>query len=430
MLAPPTRCRNSRLTRKANSSTRLPGCSGVRRAHFGKTPAIEAVSRIERLVVERLAADGFYQQHAARSRLSPTRMLTSPLTDRPTRDPAAAILAAVVGEGERRWRELVKRFDAELFAWGTDAFTWLAIEELARSADRANLLADASRGRETRRFAHAVVKAQLGRVSDATTRAPFADLTESLTGSFRSSVLFWKRQGGPKGDLVDDEFGRVLQVPGWSNIFTQPIINRIEMLSTGVRTDIGIKVFGPDLDTVVTVCRKIESEVKSVAGARDVVAAPIMGKGYLRSPSTKRARLRHLGRDVQTEIEMGAGRPGGHLVEDRDRLPIAQRACIAKTSAGAAARQGERRHAHNPKDESRRAGQSAGRSRRTRRARHAARDTRLIPLSRADVASSKAAMIRSENAAAQSAQLAGARRRLRRGGQTRVAQRVLFRRPR
>ena len=42
--------------------------------------------------------------------------------------------------------------------------------------------------------------------------------------------------------------GRVLQVPGWSNIFTQPIINRIEMLSTGVRTDIGVKVFGPDLD--------------------------------------------------------------------------------------------------------------------------------------------------------------------------------------
>ncbi len=49
--------------------------------------------------------------------------------------------------------------------------------------------------------------------------------------------------------------GRVLQVPGWSNIFTQPIINRIEMLSTGVRTDIGVKVFGPDLETIDRVCK-------------------------------------------------------------------------------------------------------------------------------------------------------------------------------
>ena len=80
---------------------------------------------------------------------------------------------------------------------------------------------------------------------------------------------------------MDDEFGRVLQVPGWSNIFTQPIVNRIEMLSTGVRTDIGIKVFGPDLETITRVCREIEAAVKPVAGARDVVAAPIMGKGYV-----------------------------------------------------------------------------------------------------------------------------------------------------
>ena len=72
-------------------------------------------------------------------------------------------------------------------------------------------------------------------------------------------MFFWPRQTGPKGDLVDDEMGRVLQVPGWSNIFTQPIINRIEMLSTGVRTDIGVKVFGPDLDTIDRTCKEIEA---------------------------------------------------------------------------------------------------------------------------------------------------------------------------
>ena len=59
------------------------------------------------------------------------------------------------------------------------------------------------------------------------------------------------------------------------------MINRIEMLSTGVRTGIGIKVFGPDLDTVDRVCKQVEAAVKPVPGARDVVATPIMGKGYL-----------------------------------------------------------------------------------------------------------------------------------------------------
>src|SRR5436190_19184641 len=75
--------------------------------------------------------------------------------------------------------------------------------------------------------------------------------------------------------------GRVLQVPGWTNIFTQPIINRIEMLSTGVRTDIGVKVFGPNLDIIDRVSKDIEAALKPLDGARDVVAAQVMGKGYL-----------------------------------------------------------------------------------------------------------------------------------------------------
>src|SRR5207249_10274372 len=114
-------------------------------------------------------------------------------------------------------------------------------------------------------------------------------LREELEKPFKDSVFLWQRQSGPKGDLVDDEMReRVLQVPGWGNTLTQPIINRIDMLSTGVRTDIGIKVFGPDLETIDRVCKEVEAVLKpvdehrkGVAGARDVIAAPIMGKGYI-----------------------------------------------------------------------------------------------------------------------------------------------------
>src|SRR6185436_16595678 len=137
-----------------------------------------------------------------------------------------------------------------------------------------------SQGEDVERFRVAADKIQFGKDHESAALQPFVQMHQELEKSFKDRVFFWQRQSGPKGDLVDDEFGRVLQVPGWSNIFTQPIINRIEMLSTGVRTDIGVKVFGPDLDTVTRVCQQIEAAVKPITGARDVVAAPTMGKGY------------------------------------------------------------------------------------------------------------------------------------------------------
>ena len=119
--------------------------------------------------------------------------------------------------------------------------------------------------------------------------------------------------------------GRVLQVPGWSNIFTQPIINRIEMLSTGVRTDIGVKVFGPDLETIDRVCKDIEVVLKPISGSRDVIAAPIMGKGYLQIDIDREAAARYAitVEDIQNEIEVAlAGRAVTYTVEKRDRFPV------------------------------------------------------------------------------------------------------------
>src|SRR4029077_8859776 len=154
---------------------------------------------------------------------------------------------------------------------------------------------------------------------------PFVALQVNLVQSFRDKVFLWPRKTGPKGDLVDDEMGRVLQVPGWSNIFTQPIINRIEMLSTGVRTDIGVKVFGPDLDTIDRVCKDIEAALKPLNGARDTIASPIMGKGYLQIDIDREAAARYgiSVEDIQNEIEVAiAGRAVTFTVEKRDRFPV------------------------------------------------------------------------------------------------------------
>jgi Cu(I)/Ag(I) efflux system membrane protein CusA/SilA len=294
------------------------------------SPAEEVVGRVQNRTTDALAKQGLVTDPSAtlevrESRWSKARAGVREALgrDRPTL--AAATLKTLEAERTRLWRERVATVNWELFDRGIEAFTWFALEECVKAAQSKGLLAGAERGAEAERFATAAFHVQVGKPHDPAAFPAFGELRAELEKPFRESVAFRQRTGGPKGDLVDDEFGRVLQVPGWSNIFTQPIVNRIEMLSTGVRTDIGIKVFGPDLDTVTRVCAQIEAAVKPVAGARDVVAAPIMGKGYLEITidRQKAARFGVSVEDVQTEIETAlGGRVVTYTVEDRDRFPI------------------------------------------------------------------------------------------------------------
>jgi Cu(I)/Ag(I) efflux system membrane protein CusA/SilA len=121
-------------------------------------------------------------------------------------------------------------------------------------------------------------------------------------------VFFWPRSTGPKGDLVDDEMS--LQVRGWSNIFTQPIINWIEMLSTGVRTDIGVKVFGPIWRRLTASASKSKRQLSpSKKGSRDVIAAPIMGKGYIDIQIKREEAVRHHRRRRANRDRNGSRRP-------------------------------------------------------------------------------------------------------------------------
>ncbi|MBA4020663.1 MAG: silver transporter [Pirellula sp.] len=235
------------------------------------------------------------------------------------------LLKATEQYRHEQWEEHVRHVNWELFDQGAEAFGWYAMQELAKGAQGAELLDAAPRGPDAARFAAASLQGQLGRANDAADAEPLLPINETAARRFHDQVFLWQRQTGPKGDLVDDEMGRVLQVPGWSNIFTQPIINRIEMLSTGVRTDIGVKVFGPDLDTIDRVCKDIEAVLKPINGSRDVIASPIMGKGYLQVDINRLAAARYgiSIEDVQNEIEVAlAGRAVTFTVEKRERFPV------------------------------------------------------------------------------------------------------------
>ena len=238
---------------------------------------------------------------------------------------AGELLKAVDKERARQWQNHVKHVNWELFDEGIREFCWYALEEIVKGAKSAGQLEGTLHAAEADMFAIAVLDEQLGKPFDTEAIQPFIALREALERDFRKRVFFWRRETGPKGDLVDDEMGRVLQVPGWGNIFIQPIINRINMLSTGVRNDIGVKVFGPDLDTINRVCREVEAALKPLNGARDVFAGQIMGKGYLQIDidREKAARYGISIEDVENEIEVAlAGRAITYTVENRDRFPV------------------------------------------------------------------------------------------------------------
>ena len=84
-------------------------------------------------------------------------------------------------------------------------------------------------------------------------------------------------------------------------------------------------MFGPDLASITEVCQRIEAAVRPIAGARDVVAAPIMGKGYL-EVTVNRQKAAQFGvsvEDVQSEIETAlGGRVVTYTVENRERFPV------------------------------------------------------------------------------------------------------------
>ncbi|GJQ20631.1 MAG: cation efflux system protein [Bacteroidia bacterium] len=132
------------------------------------------------------------------------------------------------------------------------------------------------------------------------------------------------RPGITKNDIIA-ELDAKLQIPGVRNGWTQPIINRINMLATGVRTDLGIKIFGPDLDTLERLAIETERIVSRIRGAADVYAERTQGGLFLDIDIKREAVARYgitVG-DVQDLIETAIGGENiGSVIEGRQRFPI------------------------------------------------------------------------------------------------------------
>lgn len=164
------------------------------------------------------------------------------------------------------------------------------------------------------------VLGKAGRASTATDNSPI---------SMIETIIMLKphdqwREGITKSDIIKELDGK-LQIPGVVNGWTQPIINRINMLSTGIRTDVGIKVYGQNLDTLAAVSERVKSALEGTAGITDLYVEPITGGKYL-SIDVRREDLGRYGLnvdDVNQTVETAlGGAPIGQTVEGRQRFSI------------------------------------------------------------------------------------------------------------
>jgi len=120
------------------------------------------------------------------------------------------------------------------------------------------------------------VLGKAGRANTATDNSPI-NMVETIV--LLKPKYEW-RKGIKKEDIIN-ELNAKLQIPGVVNGWTQPIINRINMLSTGIRTDVGLKVYGQNLDTIAALSTQMKKALQGIPGVKDIYVDPITGGKYL-----------------------------------------------------------------------------------------------------------------------------------------------------
>ncbi len=148
------------------------------------------------------------------------------------------------------------------------------------------------------------------------------------TEMFETTIRFKPRSQWPSGKTQDqliDEMNAALTIPGLANLWVQPIRNRIDMLSTGIKSPVGIKIAGPDLKVIEKIGEQVEATVKAVPGTRSAYAERVRGGRYI-EVHIDRVRAARFGlslADVQQVVALAIGGENvGETVEGLQRFPI------------------------------------------------------------------------------------------------------------
>lgn len=164
------------------------------------------------------------------------------------------------------------------------------------------------------------VLGKAGRASTATDNAPIS-MIETII--MLKPQREW-REGITKSDIIN-ELNEKLSMPGVINSWTQPIVNRINMLSTGIRTDVGVKIYGQHLDSINVLAQEFKNQLQGLPGVADLYVEPIVGGKYV-DIQVKKNEIGRYGLsvdDINVFIETALGGMNATTtVEARERYPV------------------------------------------------------------------------------------------------------------
>jgi Cu(I)/Ag(I) efflux system membrane protein CusA/SilA len=161
---------------------------------------------------------------------------------------------------------------------------------------------------------------KIGRAETATDPAPLTMVETTIQLKPRNE---WRP--GMTVDKLKQELNGLVQIPGLTNAWVMPIKNRIDMLATGIKTPVGIKVAGPDLDEIQAIGRRIEEVLKPVPGTASVYSERVVGGRYVTVDIDRQAAARFALNiaDVQEVVRTAlGGMRVAQTVEGLERYPI------------------------------------------------------------------------------------------------------------
>lgn len=164
------------------------------------------------------------------------------------------------------------------------------------------------------------VLGKAGRASTATDNSPISMIETIILLKPKNE---WR--AGMTKDKIINELNSRLQIPGVTNGWTQPIINRINMLSTGIRTDVGLKVYGQSLDSIYAFAQILKKALEGIAGIKDLYVEPVTGGKYI-DITVKREEIGRYGLSVDEVNRVIESALGGMklttTIEGRQRFSV------------------------------------------------------------------------------------------------------------
>ena len=167
------------------------------------------------------------------------------------------------------------------------------------------------------------VETVLGKIGRAETATDMAPLSMIETIAILKDKSKWR--AGVSYDSIVSEANSTVRTPGVGNMWSMPIKNRLDMLATGIKTPVGIKIFGPDLATLDRIGKQIEGILPAVRGTNTVFAERAVGGHYLDVTIDRAASARYglTGDEVQMALSTAVGgMDAGQVIEGRERYGV------------------------------------------------------------------------------------------------------------